>query len=448
MRRFIRLTAALIVVANVFGYCVIPYLAYRIPYYDLHNPFLLILLTTACFGATFPLISHISIQPGPESGAKLSYLYLGSIIGSASGSFVIGFILMDLWPLSRIAVTLALTGLAIGALLILLSRNTGLLRPIAALAACGLAGGAIVISSGSLFTDLYERLQYKHEWQQAGRFAHIVESKSGIVTVSQDGTIYGGGIYDGMFNVDLIHDSNHTVRAYALSAFHPAPRHVLMVGLSSGSWAQIIANHPQVEKLTIVEINPGYLRLIPQYPQVASLLHNPKVEIIIDDGRRWLSHNSDKTFDVIVINTTFHWRDHTSNLLSTEFLQLIRKHLNPGGIHFYNATGSPEVMLTGAAVFPYSLRVINFMAVSDSPIQVDKERWRRILLEYKIDGKAVFNLSREEDREQLEQVLSLANSTSSAPDQVVAMESGATFRERFRGRRIITDDNMGTEWFQ
>jgi spermidine synthase len=447
IRRFVGLTGALIVIANILGYFVIPYLAYRVPKYDLHDPFLLILLTTACFGAAFPLISHISIQPAPDSGAKLSYLYLGNIIGSASGSFVIGFILMDVWPLSKIAVALALTGVAVGTLLILRSPKAGVLRLTAALA-CVLSGTLIVISSRPLFTDLYEKLQYKQEWQQVGRFAHVVETKSGIVTVSQDGAVYGGGIYDGMFNVDLIHDSNHAIRAYALSALHPAPRQVLMIGLSSGSWAQIIANHPQVEKLTIVEINPGYLNLIPQYPQVASLLRNPKVEIVIDDGRRWLLRNADRRFDVIVMNTTFHWRDHVSNLLSTEFLRIVREHLNPGGLHFYNTTGSSEVLLTGATVFPYSLRVINFMAVSDSPIDVNKERWRKILLQYKIDGRPVFNLNRREDREQLEQVLSLADSTAPAPNQVVAMESGATFKERFRGRRIITDDNMGTEWFQ
>jgi spermidine synthase len=449
IRHFIGLTAALIVAANVLGYLVIPYLAYRVPRYDLDHPFLLILVTTACFGASFPLISHISIQPGPESGAKLSYLYLGNIIGSAAGSFVIGFIFMDLWPLSRIAVTLALMGIGVGAVVILLLHIRALPRLMAGLAICVLAGAGILWSSGPFFADLYEKLQYKNNWQRTGEFAHIVETKSGIVTVSQDGTVYGGGLYDGRFNVDLIHDSNHTIRAYALSAFHPNPKQVLMVGLASGSWAQIIANHPQLEKLTVVEINPGYLRVIPQYAQVASLLRNPKVEIIIDDGRRWLLRNPDKKFDVIVMNTTFHWRDHASNILSTEFLELVRRHLKPGGVHYYNTTGSFEAMLTGATVFPYSLRVITFMAVSDSPIPVDKERWRKVLLEYQIDGKPVFNLSRKEDRERLDEVLSLADSTAPVPiNQVVAMETGATFKQRFRGRRIITDDNMGTEWLQ
>ena len=37
-----------------------------------------------------------------------------------------------------------------------------------------------------------------------------------------------------------------------------------MIGLSSGSWAQVIANDPDVASLTVVEINPGYLSLIAQ----------------------------------------------------------------------------------------------------------------------------------------------------------------------------------------
>jgi len=45
-----------------------------------------------------------------------------------------------------------------------------------------------------------------------------------------------------------------------------------------------VVNHPQLEGLTVVEINPGYLKLIPQYAAVASLMGNPKVRIIVDDG--------------------------------------------------------------------------------------------------------------------------------------------------------------------
>ena len=77
---------------------------------------------------------------------------------------------------------------------------------------------------------------------------------------------------------------------------------------------------------------------------VSSLLANPKVHIVIDDGRRWLASNPARRFDVIVMNTTFHWRAHTTNLLSEEFLRLARAHLRAGGILHYNTTGSEDAL--------------------------------------------------------------------------------------------------------
>src|SRR5476649_179179 len=108
----------------------------------------------------------------------------------------------------------------------------------------------------------------------------------------------------------------------------------------TGSWAQVIASNPDVASLTVVEINPGYLALIARSPQVASVLSNPKVTIVTDDGRRWLRANPGRHFDAIVSNTTWHFRASVTNLLSVEFLDLGRLHLNPGGIFFYNTTSS------------------------------------------------------------------------------------------------------------
>ena len=122
-------------------------------------------------------------------------------------------------------------------------------------------------------------------------------------------------MYDGRFNTALRNDRNGIIRPYALSLFHAAPRDVLIIGLSSGSWAQVIASNPAVNSLTVVEINQGYLALIAQQPEVASVLRNPKVTIITDDGRRWLSHHPELRYDAIISNTTWHFRSNASNLL-------------------------------------------------------------------------------------------------------------------------------------
>lgn len=52
-----------------------------------------------------------------------------------------------------------------------------------------------------------------------------------------------------------------------------------------GARAQRVA---AIKHMTVVEINPGYLKLIAQYPQVAAVLSDPRIEIVVDDGRRWL----------------------------------------------------------------------------------------------------------------------------------------------------------------
>ena len=166
------------------------------------------------------------------------------------------------------------------------------------------------------------------------------------------------------------HDRNLIVRAYSVAALHPEPRQVLMIGLAGGAWAQVVVNHPSVEKLTIVEINPGYREIIARHPEVASLLANPKVEIIIDDGRRWLRRNPDRRFDLIVSNTSQHWRAHATNLLSVEYLQIIKQHLLRGGVYYFNTTYHPAALKTAMTVFPHGVLVINFAAVSSGPVEV------------------------------------------------------------------------------
>ncbi|HLJ28059.1 MAG TPA: spermidine synthase [Candidatus Angelobacter sp.] len=444
---WVRLTGIFVIGANAVGFGVIPCLAYTSRWVRYNASLPLVALAAALLGAVFPFIAHASIRPGYDSGAKVSYLYLSNIVGSASGSFVVGFIAMDLWPLSRIALALALLGVLLGAILLLSSVS----RPkvLAAVGACAGTAGLMVLLAGPLFGNLYEKLCFKKGWRPQSprhRFDRVVETKSGIITVTPGGLVYGDGSLEARASTDLKDGSNFNFLAppFALGSFHSHPKEVLMIGAGIGSWAEIVANHPYLEKLTIVEINPGYLQLIPLYPQVAGLLRNSKAEIIIDDGRRWLLRNPEKKFDLLVMNTPMHWRTHVSSLLSVEFLQLVRRHLRPGGIFFYNVSFSERALLTGVTVFPYGLRIRNCLAVSDSPIELDLDGWKKLLLQYKIEGQPVFNMEMTEDQVALEKVLSVADLHPATEWDGMAYAEG--IRSRYSGLAIITDDNMGDEW--
>jgi hypothetical protein len=178
---------------------------------------------------------------------------------------------------------------------------------------------------------------------------------------------------------------------------------------------------------------------------VSSLLHNPKVHIYIDDGRRWLVAHPETKYDVMVANTSYHWRDHSSQVLSTEFLQIVKQHLLPGGIYYYNATESPDVFVTGLHEYSYGLRVITFLMVSDSPIVFDKGHWFSVLNQYEIDGKKMFDANNPRGKLVLAGYNAFADSVKERP-RVLGMEAGDMLAQRLGARRIITDDNMGAEW--
>jgi len=317
------------------------------------------------------------------------------------------------------------------------------------------AGGATAASVAAILflppmaDGALEALQWKGMLPQMGSFAHVTENRSGIITVDRDGTVFGHGMYDGKFNTDPLQDTNGIIRPYALSLFHPHPRDVLMIGLSTGSWAQVIANNPEVDSLTVVEINPGYAQLITQVPEVASVLNNPKVRLVVDDGRRWLRLNPQRRFDAIVSNTTWHFRANATNLMSADFLELIRRHLQPGGIFFYNTTDSLRVQRTGCRIFPYGARFTNHMVVSDSPLDWNVERWLSVLKRYRIDGRAMFD----HDEQKSAEMFSHAANTIDLPKDDYSpvranaiSESCQAILARSDGLLPVTDDNMGTEW--
>jgi spermidine synthase len=432
--------ACVVLLGSICAFLLGPAVARTVVHIPFGFTYFFVLISAGLLGSAFPLLAHATIASGSGAGKEISYLYLSNILGSTLGSFLVGFVILNYWSTRTTCTFLLCVGFLAFLALASLAKPQG--RMLWIVVGC-LACLALTSGSSAIYSGMYERLLASHELVAEHQFAEFVENRSGEIAVLQDGTVYGGGVYDGRFNIDLINDTNGIFRPFAIAGLHPNPTNMLIIGLSSGSWAQVAAGNPAVKDVTIVEINPGYLQLIKKHNDVESLLQNPKVHIVIDDGRRWLVSHPDRKFDFILMNTTHHWRAHASNLLSREFLMLIRAHLNPGGIEYYNTTWSEEAMATGMSVFPYSLRVSSFIAVSDSPFDLDKERWRHALTSYAIDSHQVFDLSQPLHQKRLEEVLAIADKST---DPHRGSESRADMQKRLANTPIITDDNMGTEW--
>ncbi len=429
------LLAGFLAVSNLIGYAVVPMLGRSV--IDTHwvASLYLVAIATTFLGAILPLLSHFGVSPDARAGKKLSYIYLANILGSAAGSLLTGFVFMDHLTMRQIHIVLIVAGTTLAGVIWLAAVPKRSRAFIGLGALIGVATGVIFMSR-SHFEDIYERLLYKDAYTRDFRFAEVIENRSGVIAVTKTGAVFGSGAYDGQFNTDLLDDRNGIIRAFVGAALRPAPKEILVIGVASGSWTQVFAHHPGLERLTAIEINPGYLELISRHPEVSGILTNPKVSIVVDDGRRWLKRNPDRKFDAIIMNTTWHFRSMATNLLSREFFELARTHLHSGGILYYNTTTSNAAVKTGATVFSHALQYINFLAVSDAPLHMDPREFERFLWAYTIEGKPVLEPSREDHRIALTKIL------KSFED----IELRDKILERTEKESIITDDNMDSEW--
>ena len=398
--------------------------------------FIQIVVVSYYLGAVFPVLCKLAVSNKEESvGQETSWIYAGNIIGSTAGPLVTGYILMDY--LSPAIIICIMSGAALLLALFIISGNgAGIKKSLKESIFVVTLILLIPFGYWLVLSKMMERLHFRTLFADWTTFRHMHYSRQGIITVlprpNGADVFLGGGAYDGAVNTDPENSLNGISRCYLIGSMHRKPSRVLMIGLSTGSWAQVLANYKLVDSLTIIEIQPGYIDLIRQYPEISPLLTNPKVKIIIDDGRRWMKRNQSAKFDFIVMNTTFHWREHSTNLLSVEFLRMAKGHLNDKGVMYWNTTGSKDVTYTAANAFNHVTTFANFVAASDSPFDMTKAEREKNCPYFFRDGVPEFEKN---------------ESTRVIRDKLIGVQL-PELRDSLLSQKhwLITEDNMASEY--
>lgn len=349
-----------------------------------------VVTVSGLLGCIFPLLCHIAVSTDEQKvGKQTSLLYAANIIGATSGPLITGYVLYDYFSPEAIISGLCIVLLLLGMILRLLSERGKTNLKYAGIFMLLIIG--VTISHKTVYTNYLARLQYQTIFGDDKIFKHVFHNRSGTITVDQEDRFFGSGAYDGAINTDpWVFNINAIDRAYMISALHRSPERVLMIGLSSGSWAKVISDYPLVKEITIVEINPGYLELIKNYPEISPILTDKRIKIIIDDGRRWLKNNPEEKYDLIVMNTTYYWRQNSTNLYSFEYLSMAKTHLNKNGVLYWNTTKCADEIYTAAHVFNHVVRYGTFVAGSDSPFDLSYEEKAANLILFRRQGKVLF----------------------------------------------------------
>jgi spermidine synthase len=114
---------------------------------------------------------------------------------------------------------------------------------------------------------------------------------------------------------------------------HPRPRKVLVVGCGAGVTAGSFVLHPDVERIVICEIEPLIPQVVANYfaRENNNVLRDPRVEVVYDDARHYILTSREK-FDIITSDPIHPWVKGAATLYSTEYFELCKRHLNPGGV--------------------------------------------------------------------------------------------------------------------
>ncbi|HEU0105336.1 MAG TPA: hypothetical protein VFT38_04150, partial [Vicinamibacteria bacterium] len=324
---------------------------------------------TFLMGASFPLLQR-AVQDDPATaGRKVGLLQAANIAGCVVGSLAIGLLALGHIGTSG-ALRVILGG---GAVFAILGMRTGSRPRFAAAALLLLVLAAAVPGEGRLWMRLLGRTEGQ---------GVVNEDATGVAAVAEMPSGGHGVFVNGKHHSMIPFGGTHTRLGAAPAIVHPAPQDIAIIGLGSGDTAWAAACRPQTRSVTVFEISGGQPGLLAafaartRYPPLVSLLGDPRVRVLVEDGRRALQSSSAR-YDVIEADALWPSVAYSGNLYSEEFFTMCAGRLKPGGLI---CTWAPTARIysTFVAVMPYvvGLGDRQVLVGSKEPLDVDLPAWR------------------------------------------------------------------------
>jgi spermidine synthase len=133
----------------------------------------------------------------------------------------------------------------------------------------------------------------------------------------------------------------HEALVHPVMASVAEPRRVLVLGGGDGLAVREVLRHPEVERVTLVDIDPAVTSLARTFPPLRELnggaLDDPRVAVVNDDAMHWLEA-PDGPYDVAISDFPDPSSFAVGKLYTTRFYALVRGCLAPDGALAVQAT--------------------------------------------------------------------------------------------------------------
>ena len=124
----------------------------------------------------------------------------------------------------------------------------------------------------------------------------------------------------------------HEMLTHVVMHAHPDPRKVIVIGGGDGGVVREVLKHRIIEKVYFVEIDEDVINVSKRFfPNVASGVDNPRVEIKIMDGAEFVKKRKRSDIDAVIIDST-DIIGFARSLFTTDFFTSVRNCLTDEGM--------------------------------------------------------------------------------------------------------------------
>lgn len=293
-----------------------------------------------CFlsGLLFPFL--VQAAKGASSSLQpIMIVYLVEAIGAAGGG-VLGLFLITWVSGVPLALWIGL-GLSVSSFCIVRChprRSPGDRRTYAAL-----AGMVLFICLAIFLGKVLDQKSQAAQWRPY-HLIKVRETPFGSLSLAErSGQL--NFFMNGTFQFSSPEPRRAEEKSHLPLLIHPQPGEVFLLGGGLSGTIREILKHPTIKRVDYVELDPDWVKEVGFFlPDLTPLIfHHPKVHLLFGDGRPILKKSA-KRYDLILLDLPGPETLQLNRYYSREFFQIVKDHLNPGGLLAFTMSGAVDMM--------------------------------------------------------------------------------------------------------
>ncbi len=294
-----------------------------------------ILPAALLWGASFPFALAASAQDG-DPGRLVGRVYATNTGGAILGALAFSMILIP-WIGTRHSESV-LIGICVVSALIVLVPAVWRSRSVSGAVLLATTTCCAVVMATRVSDVPGELIAYGRTMAMSIGLSKVLYTAEGInssiaVTQWNDGAIQfhvSGKVEASTEPADM---RLQRMLGHLPALIHGQPRSVLIVGFGAGVTAGTFVLYPSIQRIVICEMEPMIPKTTKRYfhAQHYDVLDDHRTQVVYDDARDYIL-TTPEHFDIITSDPIHPWVKGSATLYSREYFEMVKNHLNPGGV--------------------------------------------------------------------------------------------------------------------